>query len=63
MAPLVVHAADQSFVLDPEHRFDDAKISAIDGKLFLQMAKRTIQVPEITVTGRGGRRGPATAAG
>ncbi len=55
-APLAVHAADQSFVLDPGHQFDDAKISASDGKLFLQAAGRTIQVPEITVTGRDGGR-------
>lgn len=54
--PLIVHAVYQSFVLEAGHQFEDAKISAVDGKLLLHMAERTIQVPEITVAGRDGGR-------
>jgi stage II sporulation protein D len=52
----MVHAAHQSFVLEAGLRHDDARISAIDGKLFLQVAGRTIRVPEITAGGRDGGR-------
>jgi peptidoglycan hydrolase-like amidase len=53
---LVVTAADQSYILDPGRRLDEAKMSIIDGKLFLHAAGRTIQASEITVTGREGGR-------
>jgi stage II sporulation SpoD-like protein len=53
---LIVHAAEQSFVLDPGHKVDEVKFSASDGKLFLQTAGGSVQVPEISVTGRDGGR-------
>jgi stage II sporulation protein D len=50
----MVHAGEQSFVLEPGRQGDEAKISATDGELVLHVAGRTIQVPEITVAARDG---------
>jgi stage II sporulation protein D (peptidoglycan lytic transglycosylase) len=61
-AALIVHAADESFVLEPGHRMDEAKISASEGKLFLHAAGRILQVSEITVAGRDGGRADFTLA-
>ena len=55
-APLIVHAGEQSFVLEPGGQLNEAKISASDGKLLLHAAGRIIQVLEITLAGRNAGR-------